>query len=140
MSDLVEEIPAPQAASTVAVARQPIFDRAESIAGFEILYRSLTGPFTDAEGATSTVIVQSLADIGLERLVGDSRAYINVTRDFLLKVRPLPMPPERVVLELVGSHSADPELLEGIGRFDPQLLPHLDRLADSSTESQPAAR
>jgi hypothetical protein len=40
-------------------------------------------------------------------------------------------------LELLG---ADPELLEGIGRFDPQLLPHLDRLADSSTESQPAAR
>src|SRR3954462_4378935 len=100
--------------STVAVARQPIFDRAESITGFEILYRSLTGPFTDAEGATSTVIVQSLADIGLERLVGDSRAYINVTREFLLKVRPLPMPPERVVLELVGTHSADPELLEAL--------------------------
>jgi c-di-GMP phosphodiesterase len=78
------------------------------------LYRSLTGPFTDAEGATSTVIVQSLADIGLERLVGDSRAYINVTRDFLLKVRPLPMPPDRVVLELVGSHSADPELLDAL--------------------------
>ncbi len=105
MSALVEET------TNVAVARQPIFDRAETIAGFEILYRSLTGPFTDAEGATSTVIVQSLADIGLERLVGDARAYINVTADFLLKVRPLPMPPERVVLELVGSHSADPELL-----------------------------
>ena len=74
MSDLVEEIPTPQAASTVAVARQPIFDRAESITGFEILYRSLTGPFTDAEGATSTVIFQSLADFGLERMVGDSRA------------------------------------------------------------------
>ena len=96
MSELAEEIATPHAASTVAVARQPIFDRAEAITGFEILYRSLTGPFTDAEGATSTVIVQSLADIGLERLVGDSRAFINVTRDFLLKVRPLPMPPERV--------------------------------------------
>jgi EAL and modified HD-GYP domain-containing signal transduction protein len=108
MSALVEET------TNVAVARQPIFDRAESIAGFEILYRSLTGPFTDAEGATSTVIVQSLADIGLERLVGHARAFINVTADFLLKVRPLPMPPERVVLELVGTHSADPELLDAL--------------------------
>jgi hypothetical protein len=27
-----------------------------------------------------TVIVQSLADIGLARLVGDARAYINLTR------------------------------------------------------------
>jgi EAL and modified HD-GYP domain-containing signal transduction protein len=140
MSELAEEIATPQAASTVAVARQPIFDRAEAITGFEILYRSLTGPFTDAEGATSTVIVQSLADIGLERLVGDSRAFINVTRDFLLKVRPLPMPPERVVLELVGTHSADPELLEALRdavdagfqialdgfRFAPGLEPLLD--------------
>jgi EAL and modified HD-GYP domain-containing signal transduction protein len=108
MSALVEET------TSVAVARQPIFDRAETIAGFEILYRSLTGPFTDAEGATSTVIVQSLADIGLERLVGDARAFINVTADFLLKVRPLPMPPERVVLELVGTHSADSELLDAL--------------------------
>jgi len=105
MSALAEET------TSVAVARQPIFNRAEAITGFEILYRSLTGPFTDAEGATSTVIVQSLADIGLERLVGDSRAFINVTADFLLKVRPLPMPPERVVLELVGTHNADPALL-----------------------------
>jgi len=105
MSALAEET------TSVAVARQPIFNRAEAITGFEILYRSLTGPFTDAEGATSTVIVQSLADIGLERLVGDSRAFINVTADFLLKVRPLPMPPERVVLELVGTHTADPALL-----------------------------
>src|SRR6185503_3899200 len=48
------------------------------------------------------------------RLVGDARAFINVTADFLLKVRPLPMPPERVVLELVGSHSADPELLDAL--------------------------
>ena len=140
MSELAEDIATPHAASTVAVARQPIFDRAETITGFEILYRSLTGPFTDAEGATSTVIVQSLADIGLERLVGDSRAFINVTREFLLKVRPLPMPPERVVLELVGTHTADPELLEALRdavdagfqvaldgfRFAPGLEPLLD--------------
>ena len=114
MSEVVEERPNPEAASTVAVARQPIFGRRESITGFEILYRSLTGPFTDAEGATSTVIVQSLADIGLERLVGDTRAYINVTREFLLKVRPLPMPADRVVLELVGNHTADAELLDAL--------------------------
>jgi c-di-GMP phosphodiesterase len=135
MSQPVEETTA-----SVAVARQPIFDRSESIAGFEILYRSLTGPFTDAEGATSAVIVQSLADIGLERLVGDARAYINVTREFLLKVRPLPMPPDRVVLELVGTHSADPELLGALRdardagfrialdgfRYDPGLDPLLE--------------
>ena len=140
MTELAEDRATPEAASTVAVARQPIFDRRESIAGFEILYRSLTGPFTDAEGATSTVIVQSLADIGLERLVGDSRAFINVTRDFLLKVRPLPMPPERVVLELVGTHTADPELLDALRdavdagfaialdgfRFSPGLEPLLE--------------
>jgi c-di-GMP phosphodiesterase len=102
--------------ASVAVARQPIFDRAENITGFEVLYRPMPGSDErqGPEGATSSVIVQSIADIGLERLVGNQRAHINVTREFLLGVRPLPLPPERVVLELVGSQRVDGELLEAL--------------------------
>jgi EAL and modified HD-GYP domain-containing signal transduction protein len=79
----------------VAVARQPILDRAESITGYELLYRSTHSvpAALDAEGATSKVIVRALADIGLERLVGDRLAWVNVTREFLLGVRPLPLHP-----------------------------------------------
>jgi len=57
------------------------------------------------------VIAQTRADIGLERLVGNQCVHVSVTREFLLKVRPLPLPPERVVLELVGEQTVDAELL-----------------------------
>jgi EAL and modified HD-GYP domain-containing signal transduction protein len=106
-----------EVAISVAVARQPIFDRSEAITGFEVLYRPMPGREDprDPEAATSSVIAQSLADIGLERLAGNQRVHITVTREFLLKVRPLPLPlplpSERVVLELVGDQNVDAELL-----------------------------
>ena len=98
----------------VAVARQPVLDRDEQVAGYELLYRSTTSApaALDAEGATSKVIVRALADIGLERLVGEKLALVNVTREFLLGVRPLPLPPERVVLELLEGQLVDDELLD----------------------------
>src|SRR4051794_38823066 len=95
----------------VAVARQPILTRSEAVAGYELLYRSTNAAPAplDAEGATSKVIVRALADIGLDRLVGDRLAWVNVTREFLLGVRPLPLPPERVMLELVEGQAVDAE-------------------------------
>src|SRR5690242_4828010 len=80
-------------AAHVAVARQPILDRTESITGYELLYRSTHAvpASLDADGATSKVIVRALADIGLDRLVGDRLAWVDVTREFLLGVRPLPL-------------------------------------------------
>jgi EAL and modified HD-GYP domain-containing signal transduction protein len=128
----------------VAVARQPILDRAEAIRGYELLYRPTGGSAGfDPQGATSNVIVSALADIGLDALVGDQRAWVNVTREFLLEVRPLPLPPERTVIELLEGQAVDDELLEvldelraaGYGvalddfRFDPgwePLVEHAD--------------
>jgi c-di-GMP-related signal transduction protein len=70
-----------------AIARQPILDRAGSLCGYELLYRPLPvsgeGP-SDPEAASASVIVTALAEIGLERLVADQPAYINVTRQLLV--------------------------------------------------------
>ena len=96
----------------VAVARQPILDRAEAIRGYELLYRPAGAAALGPDGATSHVIVRALADIGLDALVGDHKAWVNVTREFLLEVRPLPLPPERTVLELLEGQAVDAELLE----------------------------
>ena len=72
----------------VAVARQPILDRAEVVRGYELLYRpagaAALGVGGDGYSATSNVIVRALADIGLDALVGDRKAWVNVTREFLL--------------------------------------------------------
>src|SRR4051812_34251348 len=96
--------------STVApviVSRQPILDHVEKIVGFELL----TPPSAHPDEATATVLAQAIADIGLQRLVGARPAHIDVTREFLLTVRPLPLAPDRVVLELRSDERVDDDLL-----------------------------
>ncbi len=100
--------------ATVAVARQPILDRNGSLIGYELLFRepnSETAGVLDDRAATSTVILDGLFDVGLFDLVGDNVAYLNVSRDFLLSVRPLPLPARRVVLELLEDQIVDDALL-----------------------------
>jgi EAL and modified HD-GYP domain-containing signal transduction protein len=100
-------------AAAVRVARQPILDREARLVGYELLFRA---PEADSAGvldhreATATVILDGLLDVGLTDLVGEGRAYVNVSRDFLLSVRPLPLPAQRVVLELLEQELVDDEL------------------------------
>jgi c-di-GMP phosphodiesterase len=97
------------AAAPVVVARQPILDRTENVIGFELL--SPSEPIMDPRGQTASVLVQSFADVGIDRLVGALPAYVGVTREFLLTVRPLPLAPENVVLEVDASGGADDVLV-----------------------------
>lgn len=94
-------------AAAVVVARQPILDHVERIVGFELL----TPPEAHPHEATASVLAQAIADIGLHKLVGDRPAHVDVTREFLLLVSPLPLDPERVVLELPADERVDAELL-----------------------------
>lgn len=99
----------------VAVARQPILDPHGGLLGYELLFRqpgSETAGVLDDRAATSTVILDGLFDVGLFDLVGDNVAYVNVSRDFLLSVRPPPLPARRVVLELLEDQIVDDALLE----------------------------
>jgi EAL and modified HD-GYP domain-containing signal transduction protein len=100
-------------ATGVVLARQPIFDADLRLHAFELLYRAVgeDGRPVDGGKATATVLVAALADVGLQRLVGDQRAFLNVDREFLLSFRPLPLPADRVVLELVENQLIDDELI-----------------------------
>jgi len=91
----------------VAVSRQPILDLCERVVAFELL----TPASAEPRRATASVLAQAIADIGLPRLVGERPAHVDVTREFLLSVRPLPFAPERVVLEVDASGPADDLLL-----------------------------
>ena len=103
----------PADVADLVIARQPILDRELKPLGFELLYRPIesNGQPLDPARATATVLGAALTEIGLDALVGTLPAFINVTRDFLLELRPLPMPAGRVVLELAVPEQVDAELL-----------------------------
>jgi len=61
----------------------------------------------DPDTATSSVILNTFAEIGLENLVGESLVHINVSRRFLLAAELPPLPSDRVVLEVPGAIEAD---------------------------------
>jgi EAL and modified HD-GYP domain-containing signal transduction protein len=102
------------AASGVVVARQPILDRDEQITGYELLFSASSGraAAAHAHDATARVLVQSVADVGLEHVAAGRPAHIKLTREVLVAVRPLPLPPGRVVIGLDGGHGADAALLD----------------------------
>jgi len=133
--------------TNVSLARQPILAPDQSLEGYELLY-----PHAEAEQdtvdddalATARLAVNALNEIGLEHLVGETRAWIHVTPEFLAQadlVRTLP--PERVVLELKAAQFTDQstlELLPGLReagyllalegcRYEPECEPLL-RLVD----------
>ena len=69
-------------------ARQPIYDQKLRIMGYELFYRhaedDTSAQFLDAEVATSQVVLNTVSEVGLDRIVGEHKAFINVARDFVL--------------------------------------------------------
>lgn len=101
---------------SVVLARQPILDRREAVVGYALRYRPLTpsGQLDGPETSVASVIVAALAEIGLTKLVGERPAYIEVTPQLLPYVGELPLPPERVVLELDATSQVDADLLQAL--------------------------
>jgi EAL and modified HD-GYP domain-containing signal transduction protein len=101
----------------VLIGRQPIYDADLWVEAYELLFRGaitdLSNP-TQGDRATSDVLLGALTEIGLDRLVGERRAYINLTRNFVRGHFPLPAPPERVVVELLEDIGVDSEIIEGV--------------------------
>ncbi|MGV3590946.1 MAG: EAL and HDOD domain-containing protein [Gammaproteobacteria bacterium] len=103
-------------ASTIYLARQPIFDIQMEVYAYEILFRnSATNSAYIADGnkATSTLITNTFVEMGLEEIADNRIAFINLTRDFLVGKLPMPIEPGKVVLEILEDISADPESIAG---------------------------
>ena len=89
--------------SEIFVGRQPIYNRNLGIHAYELLFRSgeqHNGAgigMTSADGATSQTIINSFLEIGLDKLVGNRYACINLTEQFLLEEDALPISPDRTV-------------------------------------------
>jgi c-di-GMP phosphodiesterase len=101
----------------VLLARQPILNGDLTAVGYELLYReagSDTADVRDDELATARVSLRAMTEIELEQLVDRRRAWINVTREFVLGGLAQTIPPERVVLELLEDQLVDGALIEAL--------------------------
>ena len=124
------------------VARQPICDRQQRTIGYELLFRdpgTQRCVFGNADEATSRVVFNFIVEIGLDRLVGPSKAFINLTRDFMMSMNSELLPRDRVVLEILEDSVPDPGFLTALGEmkargfhfamddfnFQEQLMPFL---------------
>ncbi len=99
----------------VLVARQPIFDRADKLVGYELLYRAARSDVA-AQGAdhatmSSTTLVNAVLSIGFDRLIGRARAWINLPTEFLLHEEWRVLDPSRCVIELLETIAATDETI-----------------------------
>jgi EAL and modified HD-GYP domain-containing signal transduction protein len=104
----------------VLFARQPILNGDLTAVGYELLYREAGSDHADVrddELATARVSLRAMTEIDLERLVDERRAWINVTREFVLGGLAQTIPPDRVVLELLEDQFVDEALIEALGKL-----------------------
>lgn len=105
----------------VFVARQPIFDRRDSLSGYELLYRN-TAVSTIADGAAADAmctdtVIHSFLDIGLDDLTDGHRAFVNCTREFLLDGQVELLPPKKVVIEVLETVGNDEPVVTACRRL-----------------------
>ncbi|MBA4384555.1 MAG: hypothetical protein C0410_07445, partial [Anaerolinea sp.] len=102
------------------LGRQAIFNRKMEIHAYELFYRSCdtnSATFDDPDLATIQVTLNTLIELGLNKIVNNSIAFINLTRNFLLGNYPIFLPPERMVIEIPETITTDQELLDALTKL-----------------------
>ncbi len=91
------------------VARQPILTKEEKVFGYELLFRDGVENYfcpSDAEAASRSTVDTSML-IGLDVLCDGRRAFVNCTRDMLLKDYVTLLPSQQTVVEILESVEVD---------------------------------
>ncbi len=104
----------------IYVARQSIYDAELNVVGYEVLYRNSQenrAAVSDGNQATSELLLNAAVEIGLERVVGDKLAFVNLTREFLIGRHPLPLDNGQLVLEILEDVAIDQELVDGVTKL-----------------------
>ena len=100
------------------VARQPILDRAQKVIGYELLFRNGIEDFfnADPELAARATLDSSLL-FGLETLCRHTKAFVNCTRDILLKDLVTVLPPDQTVVEILETVELDDRVVAACQRL-----------------------
>jgi EAL and modified HD-GYP domain-containing signal transduction protein len=96
------------------LARQPILGRDQKLVAFELLFRAAPehedAQLTDYAAATATVISHA-SQLGMEKVVGERLAFVNVDEVVLMSDFVRFLPPDRVILEILETVQPTEEVL-----------------------------
>jgi EAL and modified HD-GYP domain-containing signal transduction protein len=98
------------------LARQPILSRDQNLAAYELLFRrAANGPANviDDLSATASVIAH-VAELGIENVIGGALGFFNVDAAVLMCDFVNFLPCEKVVLEILETVEATPELIQRV--------------------------
>jgi c-di-GMP phosphodiesterase len=102
------------------LARQPILGRDQHLVAFELLFRA-AGEHEDArltDGAAATAAVISHASqLGLEQVVGEQLAFVNVDEVVLMSDFVRFLPPRKVILEILETVKPTEPLLARVAEL-----------------------
>jgi len=107
---------------SILLARQPIFDINLNVDAYELLFRNTnknSSGVTELNGdqATTEVINRTFIEIGIEKVLGDKRGFINLTHSFLTGKIELPFDTNQVVLEVLEDVKVDAELINAVAEL-----------------------
>ena len=102
----------------VCIARQPILNSKNEIQAYELLFRdnsqSDSADFQDHLLATNRVLINTLNNIGTQKILGDKLGFINVDSGFLLKQNFETLDPNVFVLEILENTIITPPIKASI--------------------------
>jgi c-di-GMP-related signal transduction protein len=101
------------------IARQPILTREEQVFGYELLFRDGVENYfrsSDPDAASRSTLDSSIL-MGLDVLCGNRRAFVNCTRDVLLKDYITLLPSSQVVVEVLETVTPDDQVLAACQRL-----------------------
>lgn len=100
----------------VFLGKQPILDRNQNLVAYELLFRTTENDnqanVSDGFRASANVVVNVYGYLGIQRVLGNLRGFINVNQELLLNDAVLLLPSKHVVLELLETISATPEVVQ----------------------------
>jgi len=95
--------------SVLFLGRQPIVNKDTELIGYELLYRNESGTseMQNEQSATANVLTHTLSLSGIDAVVGNHLAFVNVDAKFLHHDMILSTPADRFVFELDITKSQD---------------------------------
>ncbi len=99
------------------IARQPIFNKAMKIYGYELLFRSDSSAVSfgnASSGSATAAVIGSLFEQGIDQVVGKSKAFVNFDYDFIMSDNIELIKPETLIIEVLETVKVDAALINRI--------------------------